>query len=52
MPSISMSDAAVYGSKLGELLEKLADALRDELVHREFCVYWLPNDQLPFIASH
>lgn len=52
MPFIRMSEESIYVHKVGELLNSLASASRDELVHRDFCVYWFPQDQLWFIESH
>lgn len=49
---IRMSEETVYVRKLFELLDKLSDAYRDELVHLNCCVYWFPQNQVWFIASH
>lgn len=52
IPFIQTSEESVYTRKVGELIDSLGEALYEELVYSHFWVYWFPEEQLWFIASH
>lgn len=46
MPFTRMLPESIYVHKAGELLESITDAPREECVNRDFCLYWIPHEQL------
>lgn len=52
MPYFRMAEEAVYIRKLGKILDSLDVTPREYLVHRYFCAYYYPHEQLWFVENH